>query len=117
MSSLFGDGGPLERLMEFLKSSKKSCFDCDKAKEKKIADLDANELEEWASMKAVKNDLNKRLSRLLREREIYEARKKIFWNKLDVKHDTDPEDKLRVSDGTKFVKLECSLDKCEKDDD
>lgn len=115
MSSLFGDGGPLKGLSEFLRSSKKSCFDCNNAKEVKIADLDANELEEWSSMKAVRKDIAKRLKRLLAERDIIEARKKIFWNKLDIKYNTDSEDKMRISDDTKFVKLECSLESCDKD--
>lgn len=116
MSSLFGDGGPLEGLLEFLRSSKKSCFDCNNAKEIKIADLDANELEEWNSMAAIGNDLRKRLKRLLADKEVLKARRKIFWTKLEIKYDTDSEDKLRISDDTKFVKLECSLDKCDKED-
>jgi len=114
MSGLFDNGGPLEGLFEFLSSQRKSCSDCDEEKEIPIGELDTNEREEWNSLYAVSSNLHKQFRRLIEEKEVVDARRKIFWGKLRIKYDSEREDKLSVKNNLNLVKLVCSSDNCKK---
>ena len=107
MSSLFGKGSIKDKLMRLIKGED-ICEDCPSAKYTTVASLQANELEEWASIKAESDRISKEVTKLAKEREMLHSRKKLFFGKIQLRND-EYKSRLVIRNG-KAMKLECGDD-------
>ena len=105
MDNLFGNMGDMkEKLLRLLKGEN-ICDGCPTAVYTVVAPLSADELREDAIIKAEEKRLSDAIEKISKEREMLNARKKIFFGKIQIRFG-EFKSSLVVKEG-KAQKIEC----------
>lgn len=100
---MFG-GDMLDKLLKLLKGEN-LCAECPNAELDQIAELSAEQMREWAIIKAETERLDKEIARIGKEKELLTLRKKMFTGKIQLRSG-DMRSKLVIKNGKAF-RVEC----------
>jgi len=98
----------MEKFLKLLRGED-ICEGCPEAKHSEIARLSPDEEREWAIIQAEGNRVAKEIEKLGKEKEILQARKKIFMSKIQLRSG-EMNSHLIIKNG-KALKIECD-DNC-----
>lgn len=82
------------------------CEDCESAKYTEKVQLSANQLEEYASIRAETNRITRQVEKLAKERELLNARKSLLIGKIQLSIN-EPKSHIVIKNG-KALKVECA---------
>jgi len=108
MGGFLGKSSMAKKFMKLIRGED-YCEGCEGAKYSEITALSGNEMEEWASIKAEGNRINKEVEKIAKQRELLSARKKILIGKIQLRFG-EHQSRIVIKNG-KALKVEC-VDDC-----